>query len=162
MDHVNRFESKATFSLLRAEYFAGMTASGALLIWNIGEVRLLPAIFLFSYIDLIGYIPGLIAHHSKIREPLPKYYYVLYNTMHSFLTQSVVVAVWVYFIGWEWALLVVPMHLCGDRALFGNFMKQFSIPFEPKAIPEFVAFEQGMDLRTHVDREAPGYAGVTR
>ncbi|CPZ20397.1 Uncharacterised protein [Mycobacteroides abscessus] len=60
MDHINRFETKTTFGLLRAEYFVGMTVSGALLIWNISEVRWLPAILLFSYIDLVGYIPGVI------------------------------------------------------------------------------------------------------
>lgn len=160
MDHINRFETKTTFGLLRAEYFVGMTVSGALLIWNISEVRWLPAILLFSYIDLVGYIPGVIAHFTKKREPLPKYYYVLYNTMHSFLTQSVVVALWAYFIGWEWALLVIPLHLCGDRALFGNFMKQFSIPFEPKVIPEFQQFEQKLNQASAHATKAPGYADI--
>src|SRR5271166_3521008 len=153
MDHINRFETKTTFGLLRAEYLVGMIASGALFLWHVNEVRWIPAIVLFSYIDLIGYIPGVIAHFTREREPLPKYYYVLYNTMHSFLTQSVVVALWVYFFRLEWALLVIPMHLCGDRALFGNFMKQFSVPFEPKGLPEFVAFEQKVSQRAQRSEE---------
>jgi hypothetical protein len=157
MDQINRFETKTTFGLLRTEYFVGMIASGALFLWHINEVRWLPAIILFSYIDLVGYIPGVIAHTRK-HEPLPKYYYVLYNAMHSFLTQSVVAGLWVYFIGLEWALLVIPMHLCGDRALFGNFMKQFSIPFEPKALFEFVEFEQKMSGRTQRAKEVSDYA----
>lgn len=143
MDQVNRFETKTTFGLLRAEYFAGMIASGTLFLWHINEVRWIPAIILFSYIDLVGYLPGVMAHTRK-REPLPRYYYILYNAMHSFLVQCVVVGLWVYFNGPEWALLVIPIHLCGDRALFGNFVKQFSIPFEPKALPEFVEFEEKM------------------
>lgn len=147
MDHVNRFESRATFGLLRAEYTVGMVASGVLLIRHVGEVRWIPALVLFSYIDLVGYIPGVIAHHAGRRSYLPRHFYLLYNVMHSFLTQAVVVALWVCFIGWEWALLVIPLHLCGDRALFGNFMKQFSIPFEPQEIPEFAAFQSQLRQR---------------
>ena len=44
--------------------------------------------------------------------------------------------------GAEWALLVVPIHLCGDRALFGNFLKPFRVPFEPAPLPAFVDFEK--------------------
>jgi hypothetical protein len=156
MDKINRFATKTTFGLLRAEYFVGMIASGALLLWHINEVRWIPAIILFGYIDLVGYIPSVIASTRK-REPLPKYYYVLYNAMHSFLTQSVVVGLWVYFIGLEWALLVIPLHLCGDRALFGNFIKQFSTPFEPKALSEFVEFEQKVSRRAQRPEEVLDY-----
>lgn len=156
MDKINRFATKTTFGLLRAEYFLGMIASGALFLWHINEVRWIPAIILFSYIDLIGYVPSVIAQTRK-REPLPKHYYVLYNTMHSFLTQSLVLGLWVYFIGFEWALLVIPMHLCGDRALFGNFIKQFSNPFEPKALPEFVEFEEKMSRRAQRPEEVSDY-----
>ena len=28
-------------------------------------------------------------------------------------------------------MLALPIHLMGDRALFGNFMKSFALPFEP-------------------------------
>ena len=37
---------------------------------------------------------------------------------------------------------MVPIHLCGDRAIFGNFLKPFSVPFEPEKVPEFAAFQQ--------------------
>src|SRR5260370_22892408 len=104
MDKINRFASKTTFGLLRAEYFVGMIASGALFLWHINEVRWIPAIILFGYIDLVGYVPSVIA---RKREPLPKYYYVLYNAMHSFLTHSVVVGLWVTFIAPGWAVLVL-------------------------------------------------------
>ncbi|HVQ53259.1 MAG TPA: hypothetical protein VMS92_24740 [Mycobacterium sp.] len=62
-------------------------------------------------------------------------YYMLYNSMHSFLTQSIVVALWIRIYGFEWALLVIPIHLCADRAVFGNFMKSFSMPFERTTSP---------------------------
>lgn len=142
MDHVNRFETKTTYTLLRLEFGAGLIASLVLFAQHLHEVRWIPAIVLFVYIDLIGYIPGLIAHLRSHTGEVSRTYYVLYNTMHSAITQSVVVAGWILAFGWEWALLVVPIHLCGDRALFGNFMKSFLVPFEPKPLPAFAEFER--------------------
>ena len=46
----------------------------------------------------------------------------------------------VHTIGPEWALLMLPIHLCGDRAIFGNFLKPFSVPFEPTPVPAFQEF----------------------
>jgi hypothetical protein len=34
--------------------------------------------------------------------------------------------------GPEWAMLAVPIHLSGDRGLFGNVYKPVSLPFEPE------------------------------
>jgi hypothetical protein len=142
MDHANRFESKTTYRLLRAEYAVALAVCSALFIWHITKVHWVPAVVLFTYIDLIGYIPGAIAHHQAHGGPISKVYYVLYNTMHSFITQAVVVGIWIAVAGPEWALLAVPIHLCGDRALFGNFPKSFRVPFEPKALPAFMQFEK--------------------
>ena len=36
-------------------------------------------------------------------------------------------------------------------------MKQFSIPFEPKALPEFVEFEQKMSRRAQRSKEVSDY-----
>jgi hypothetical protein len=144
MDHANRFESKATYLLLRAEYGVALAVCVAVLIWHITEIRWIPAVVLFVYIDLIGYIPGLIAYLRSPDHRVPKAYYVLYNTMHSFVTQAAVVGIWVAVAGWEWALLFIPVHLCGDRALFGNFLKPFRVPFEPKVLPAFEQFERSL------------------
>jgi hypothetical protein len=104
-----------------------------LIVMHLDEIRWLPAIGLFLYIDLIGYIPGAIAFRRSGGKPIPKFYYVLYNVMHSLITQGAVVALWCAVIGPEWALLAIPWHLSGDRGLFGNFMKSFALPYEPVA-----------------------------
>lgn len=142
MDHVNRFDSRTTLWLIRAEFGIALAVSFGLFVWNIGEVYWPTAILLFVYIDLIGYIPGLIAHLRSPDGEVSRVYYVLYNTMHSFITQAAVIALWTWLFGWGWALLAIPIHLCGDRSIFGNFMKPFDAPFEPKPIPAFVEFQR--------------------
>ncbi|WP_434739576.1 hypothetical protein [Micromonospora sp. SH-82] len=135
MDQKNPFETPTTFRLHRAEYAVGFAVSTVLLAVHWDEVRWLPAIALFLYIDLIGYIPGAIAYHRSKTKRISKVYYVLYNIMHSLITQAAVIGLWLWFIGPEWALLVIPFHLFGDRALFGNFLKPFGLPFEPVPHP---------------------------
>lgn len=141
MDAANRFESRTTYWLLRGEYLAGLLISAWLLVAHWDEVRWPVAVGLFAYIDLIGYIPGALAHRRARGGAVPRVYYVLYNTMHSWLTAGTVVGLWALWSGWEWALLAVPLHLCGDRGLLGNFLKPFSVPFEPHAHPAFTELE---------------------
>ena len=137
MDAANRFESRTTYRLLRLEYLAALGVSVFLFFGHLGQVRWWPAIALFVYIDLIGYIPGAIAYHRSTTKRIPKTYYVLYNTMHSFATQAVVALLWAWLVRPEWALLALPIHLCGDRSLFGNFLKPFCVSFEPVEHPAF-------------------------
>jgi hypothetical protein len=125
-----RFETRATHAVLRVEHGIALAVCVALFVLHLGEVRWLPAVLLFAGIDLIGYLPGLVAHHRSATKLIPRVYYVLYNVMHSFATHAVLVGVWLLVAGWEWALLAIPIHLCGDRALFGNTLKPFSEPFE--------------------------------
>ncbi len=131
MDQANPFETPRTFALHRAEYLVGFTISVGLIIANFTDVRWLPFAALFLYIDLIGYIPGAFAFRRANGRPIHKTYYVLYNTTHSLISAGAVAALWCLFAGPEWALLALPFHLFGDRALFGNFMKSFALPFEP-------------------------------
>jgi hypothetical protein len=133
MDQLNPYETPTTFKLHRAEYLFGLAVVTGLMVWQITNIRWIPAVVLFVYIDLIGYIPGAIAYRRSPTGRIPKIYYVLYNTMHSMVTQGVVVGLYGLTIGWEWALLVVPFHLFGDRGLFGNFLKSYALPFEPVA-----------------------------
>lgn len=142
MDHINRFEGRVTYALLRTEYGAGLFISTGLLIAHLGEIRWLPFTVLFSYIDVIGYIPGALAFRRSKQQGISRIYYVLYNTMHSLAVQAVVAALWCWVIGPEWALLALSIHLCGDRAIFGNFLKPFSAPFEPKPMKAFQEFER--------------------
>ncbi|ESP95810.1 hypothetical protein KQH42_29880 [Streptomyces sp. CHA1] len=131
MDQANPFETPRTFALHRAEYLLGFAVCTGLIIANFGEIRWPVWIALFLYIDVIGYLPGAIAFKRAGGRPISKAYYVLYNVMHSLITQGVVVGVWCLTIGPEWALLAIPWHLSGDRGLFGNFMKSFALPYEP-------------------------------
>ena len=140
MDAVNRFDTRTTHLLMRLENLIALGVCVTLFVLHVDEVRWLPAVLLFVYIDLIGYLPGALAFHRSPTKRIPKVYYVLYNTMHTFSTQFVVVGVWVLVFGWEWALLAIPIHLFGDRALFGNTLKPFAVSFEPAPHPAYVRF----------------------
>jgi hypothetical protein len=141
MDAKNRFESKTTFTLLRLEWLAALAVCVTLAVWHLGEIRWPVFIGLFAVIDLVGYIPGAIAYRRSRTGRVHRAYYVLYNTAHSLLTAGVLVGLWALLVKPEWALLVVPIHLLGDRGLFGNSLKPFSVPFEPHLLPTFAAFE---------------------
>jgi hypothetical protein len=156
MDAANRFDTRTTYRLIRLEYLVGLAVCVVLLVRHLGEVRVLPAVALFGYIDVLGYLPGAIAYHRSTTKRIAKGYYVLYNTMHSLVTQSAVIGLWALLFGWEWALLAIPIHLFGDRALFGNFLKPFAVEFEPKPHPAFVA------LDTEVAGPGPAVAGPAR
>ncbi len=140
MDAVNRFDTRTTHLLMRLENLIALGVCLALFAIHLDEVRWLPAVLLFVYIDLIGYVPGALAFHRSPTKRIPKVYYVLYNTMHTFSTQFVVASIWVLVFGWEWALLAIPIHLFGDRALFGNTLKPFAVSFEPAPHPAYVRF----------------------
>lgn len=155
MDHINRFESRTTLLLLRAEYGVALVLCSVLFLVHIGEVRWIPAVLLFAYIDVIGYLPGAIAYRRSPDKKISKVYYVLYNVMHSMIGHAVVLGVWVAVWGFEWALLAVPIHLCGDRAIFGNFLKSFRVPFEPAAVPGFAAFDQNLGTPRHPRQPQP-------
>jgi len=140
MDAKNLFETPVTYRLIRLEYALGLAVAAAFFLAHADEVRWPTAIALFVYIDLIGYIPGAIAHHRAHGTPVSRSYYVLYNVMHSLVTQTLVALAWIWLSGAEWALLALPIHLFGDRALFGNFLKPFGLPFEPAADPAYERF----------------------
>lgn len=142
MDAANRFDSKTTYRLIRLEYLVALGVSLYFLAANLGEVRWWAFALLFVYIDLVGYIPGAIAFHRSRNKRIPKAYYVLYNSMHSMATQFGVAMLWAAVFGFEWALLALPIHLCGDRALFGNFLKPFGVSFEPVVHPAFAAMTE--------------------
>lgn len=147
MDQLNRFCSRPIFALLRLEYAVALIVSLYLAIAHVHEIRWLPFIGLFAYIDVIGYLPGAVAYRRSSDGQIARVYYVLYNLMHSMAVQAVVAGLWCAFVTSEWAVLAILIHLSGDRALFGNFVKSFSVPFEPKAIPEFEDFQRQLDRR---------------
>lgn len=135
VDGHNLCHTPTTYRLLRLEYLFGLLVTAGFLLTHLTEVRWWVAAGLFLYVDLIGYVPGAIAYHRSPDQRISRVYYVLYNAMHSLSVQGAVLGVWVLAFGWEWALLVLPIHLCGDRALFGNFPKSFTVSFEPRPHP---------------------------
>jgi hypothetical protein len=145
MDAVNHFESRTTFRLIRLEYLVFLGISFYFFFAHLGDINWWAFAFLFLYIDLIGYIPGAIAFHRSTTKRISKTYYVLYNTMHSLVTQTGVALLWAAVFGWEWALLALPIHLFGDRALFGNFLKPFGVAFEPVVHPAFARMREEIE-----------------
>lgn len=141
MDAENRFETRQNFLLARLEYWLVLLVSLALLVQHWSEVRWLPFIALFLYIDLIGYLPGAIVHRRRGGR-VPAIFYRLYNLTHNYLSAGVVAVLWWLVVGPEWALLALPIHLMGDRAVFGNGFKTPKLSFEGAPHDEFVQFEK--------------------
>ncbi|MFE0256495.1 hypothetical protein [Streptomyces sp. NPDC059010] len=142
MDAKNRFETKTTFAFTRIEWLAFLVVSLVLAFLHLSEIRWGVFLTLFAVIDVIGYIPGAIAHRRSPDKRIARGYYVAYNVMHSLVTAGVLAGAWVLFAGPEWALLALPVHLLGDRALFGNSFKPFGVAFEPETHPAYLTFER--------------------
>lgn len=119
---------------IRAEHVALVLLLSALVLWHADNVSWLRFASAFAAIDLVGYLPGAISCRMTKRGRISPLYYFLYNVAHSYLTAGVVVAVWAIALGHlEWAMLALPIHLSGDRGLFGNTYKSTSLPFEGPA-----------------------------
>jgi len=140
MDGHNRFETRTTFTLARLEWVTALLVSIVLAVLHFGEIRWPVFVGFFVVIDVIGYLPGAVAFRRSPTHQIGRGYYVAYNTMHSLLTGAAMVGLWAVAVGPEWALLAVPIHLFGDRGLFGNTLKPFRVPFEPATHPAFAAF----------------------
>lgn len=140
MDMKNHFTTPTTYKLLRLEYGLGLIVAAVLFFTHLGQIRWIPFVALFVYIDIVGYLPGAIAYHRSGDKRISKNYYLAYNLMHSLVTQGLVALGWIWIFGAEWALLALPIHLFGDRALFGNFLKPFNLHFEPKVHPSYQRF----------------------
>ncbi|GAA2840011.1 hypothetical protein [Crossiella cryophila] len=148
MDPRNLFETRTTYRLLRLEYLAALGLCTTLFITHWQEVRLIPALILFAYIDVIGYLPGLIAFHRSRSGKIHRGFYVAYNLAHSFVTAGLVAFLWAWLVRPEWALLAIPIHLCGDRGLLGNFLKPFAVSFEPSPHPAYIRLAAAVSGRT--------------
>jgi hypothetical protein len=135
MDAANMFDTPATYRVIRVEYGLLAATSGYLLWRKRKDVRWPIALGLFLYSDTLGYVPGAIAYRRSRDKRIAKGYYLAYNTMHSGVWGSIAAAAWARLVRPEWAMLSIPLHLGIDRAMFGNMMKPFSVPFEPEPHP---------------------------
>lgn len=139
MDRHNLFHTRATYALERLDYLIGLVAFVCLGIAHRGEVDWWRFAAAFAWIDLVGFAPGAVAYVRAHR--VAPVYTLLYNFTHSFTTNAAVLVAWMAVAGgWEWAMLAAPIHLCGDRALFGNIYKPFGLDFYGVAHPSFARF----------------------
>jgi hypothetical protein len=141
VDAVNRFDTPGTHNAMRAEYGALAGIAGWLLLRHRKRVRWPLAAALFAYSDAVGYLPGAIAYRKSADKRIAHHYYAAYNVAHSALTGVVIAGLWARFVRPEWALLAIPLHLGGDRSVFGNVLKPFSVPFEPEPHPAWSQVE---------------------
>lgn len=162
MDSRNLFETPVTYRLHRLEWLAAFVTLVVIAIIHVHQTRIWVFIGLFAYIDLVGYIPGAIVAHRRKTGYIPRFYYILYNTMHSFLTEGLIVGLWCLIVRPEWALLAIPIHLFADRGLVGNSLKPFGIPFEPQDHPAYYVVRPLLDRPRHprMIRESPQPAAV--
>jgi hypothetical protein len=145
MDHRNLFLTPATYRLIRLEYAVALLLSVVVFVAHFSAVRWWEFAVLFVYIDVIGYLPGAFAWRRAKGRPISKAYYVLYNAMHSLVSAALVAGVWAAVFGANWALLAIPIHLGIDRAIFGNFLKPFGLPFEPETHPAYRQLRSSYD-----------------
>jgi hypothetical protein len=115
----------------RAEALGVMVAAGLLVLLHARELSWPRFAVAFALIDLVGYLPGARAFRRAGGGPIPAVYHHLYNFTHNLLTAGAALALWALAAGGpEWAMLAVPLHLAGDRGIFGNGFKPVDRPFE--------------------------------
>lgn len=137
MDIKNKFHTDSSFWLVRAEHLIIVMVCSVIGIMHIDQINWLHFIAAFLVIDLVGYIPGAIKYHRQNGGPIPAAYHHIYNIMHSYITAAIGVGIWAWLGGFEYAMLAIPIHLSGDRSLFGNFYKPASLSFEPVPYAEY-------------------------
>lgn len=163
MDIVNHFFTRATVLNARAEYLLALIACVTTMIAHWPALNVWLAAALFAYIDLFSTVPGLVAFHMSADGRISKAYYVLYDVLHSAVTQGLVVAVLVAEFDFQWSFLAIPVHLCIDRGAFNNYPKPFGVAFDPVPHPaferfrhEYAAFDGGRADWKAIKRAAAG------
>jgi hypothetical protein len=132
MDPADRPHAQHIGSWVRAEHAILAVTLCALVVVHADEVAWGTFVLAFVLIDLVGYVPGAIAFRRRGGGRIDPIYHHLYNLTHNYLTAGLIAGLWsVVAGGFEWAMLALPIHLSGDRGLFGNGFKPASLPFEP-------------------------------
>ena len=144
MDPRNLFLTRGTYNMLRLDHFIVLLGVVTLFLFHLQEVNWWRFAAAFAWPDVVGYLPGLYCYYTR-REPkhrnVPSIFYTLYNVTHSITVNAGVIAVWYFLTGtWEWAMLALPIHLLGDRSLFGSIYKSSGLSFEPVSHPGFSRF----------------------
>ncbi len=117
--------------LARTEWLGLTLVLAAATLWHGTEVAWPRFVAAFVAIDAIGYWPGAVAFRRARAGRIPALYAWLYNLTHNFGTAGAAIAAWSLVTGGvEWAMLAIPLHLAGDRGIFGNGFKRVDAPFE--------------------------------
>jgi hypothetical protein len=144
MDMRNTFHSRSTYRLMRLDYLVLLGILSAVVLAHAGQVHWWRFVVAFSWIDLISTVPAYYIYYGRRNgrhRSIPLVWYRLYNFAHSLTTNAIIVGVWYALTGSvEWAMLAAPIHIFGDRALFGNVFKPDGLSFEPVYHPAFERF----------------------
>lgn len=136
MDPCNRYHTDESWRLERLEHTGLMLLAIGLALANLDGIRWALFVLAFVVIDAVGYVPGAIAYRRAGGGPISPVYHHLYNLTHSYLSAALAIGLWALAIGGvEPAMLAIPIHLAGDRGLFGNTFKPLALPFEPVPVP---------------------------
>ena len=120
---------------VRAEHLAVVALAAALALLHLRELCWPRFIIAFVAVDLIGYLPGALAVRRASGGRVAPLFHHLSNVTHSYLVAGLCVGAWALALGrLEWAMLALPLHLSGDRGLFGNGHKPAALPFEPSEV----------------------------
>ena len=146
MDRYNTFHTRVTYALIRVDWAVIMFLGIALLFYNYREVNWWRFTGAFLLPDLIGTVPGLYYYYALRNGPhrsIPSIIHTLYNLGNCFGVVAVFCGLWWLAAGrLEWAMLAFPIHLAGDRSIFGNIYKPLGTAFEPVKHPAFRRFEE--------------------
>ncbi|CAM4153314.1 hypothetical protein [Pseudoalteromonas ostreae] len=140
MDINNKYETVNTHNLVRMEHSVLLIVMAGVAALNYESINWYLFNALFWGIDLFGFYPGMV-YYKYINKNVPKIFYVIYNTSHSYLTWTVFSVAWVYFYGFDYVLLAPWMHLMADRGLFGNTLRPFHVAFNVEKNEHFKKFE---------------------
>lgn len=115
----------------RARWLALTAGLSVWAVAHLGGIAWSRFLLAFAAIDVVGYLPGALAFRAAAGRPIRPIYHHLYNLTHNFLTGAALVGLWALALGrLEWAMLSIPIHLAGDRGVFGNTLKPLDQPFE--------------------------------
>jgi hypothetical protein len=146
MDKYNRFHTPTIYALVRLDWALIGFVPLVLVILNHRAVAWGRFTWAFLFPDLISVVPGLYFYYGRRSGPhrsIPGIIHKAYNFGHSFAGVAAICGLWWIAGGHlEWAMLAFPIHLCGDRSLFGNIYKPLGLAFEPVPHQAFQRFEQ--------------------
>lgn len=141
MDKANRFFTPTLYRMVRLDWLVIMIALSIIAAMHWREINWWLFLIVFWWIDFVGTAPGMYYQGRHPERPVPRWTIVLYNFCHSFTTVGVITAIWYAFAGFQWEMLAMPIHLAGDRCVFGNIYKHFDPRFEPHPDPGYQRFE---------------------